>query len=430
MNNLTRIAQKNVALIFLFKIPTLVIDFYVISLTVAYLQIEDFGIWVTFLSIMTWFSLSDFGVPTSMRNQVAKCLSRNEYAEASEYVSTTIILVFLLSLILSLLMYFLKIFVITDYELENIIKYSDLLINMAIIYSYFPFVMIIKSIMKGCQNSFGVTFIEFISSVFSLILIKVLLLSSKSSIYYLGYFTPAILIGIPVIVSFFYFKFFQVNLRPSFSNINFKKINILFNSGWKFFIIQLSSTIIFLTDYLLISSFLGPEQVTPYALTQKYFHVMTLVVSIILMPMWSAYTHAYEKQDKQWILSALRVQMMLLGVLVISLVIMVVFSRSVIIDFWIRQPLDLSGTMIIFSAFFVFIQAWNRIFNWFLSGINKLHITLYTMLFGGIINLPLSYILMSVESLGSAGVILATSISLLPFAFLGALEVRKIVRKM
>ena len=85
----------------------------------------------------------------------------------------------------------------------------------------------------------------------------------------------------------------------------------------------------FLTDYLLTSSFLGPEEVTPYALTQKYFHVMTLVVSIILMPMWSAYTQAYEKQDKQWILGALRVQMMLLAGLVISLVIMVVCSQTV-----------------------------------------------------------------------------------------------------
>ena len=72
----------------------------------------------------------------------------------------------------------------------------------------------------------------------------------------------------------------------------------------------------------------------------------------------------------------------------------------------IRIPFELSVGM----AFFVIVRTLNSPFSSFLNGIGKIKIQMYTSIFTGIINIPLSVLLAKYLHFGVAGVIYATTI--------------------
>lgn len=71
--------------------------------------------------------------------------------------------------------------------------------------------------------------------------------------------------------------------------------------GLKFFILQISGGILFLSSNILISKLFSPEAVTPYQIAYRYFSILLLVFTIIGTPFWSATTDAYKRNDIKWL---------------------------------------------------------------------------------------------------------------------------------
>jgi O-antigen/teichoic acid export membrane protein len=67
-------------------------------------------------------------------------------------------------------------------------------------------------------------------------------------------------------------------------------------------------------------------------------------------------------------------------------------------------------------AVFVLIRVFGDIYMTFLNGIGKIKLQMWLYVFGALINIPLSIYFINYLNLGSAGVILATCISLLGLA--------------
>lgn len=67
--------------------------------------------------------------------------------------------------------------------------------------------------------------------------------------------------------------FVHRDIRPWFkkSPVDAPSVRFIFASGTRFFIIGIAAIIVWSTDNLVISHFLGPEDVTRYAVTFKLF---------------------------------------------------------------------------------------------------------------------------------------------------------------
>lgn len=66
--------------------------------------------------------------------------------------------------------------------------------------------------------------------------------------------------------------------------------------------IQISSClVIFGAANMFITQFCGPAEVTTYNIAYKFFNLLVIAYTIILSPMWNAYTDAYVKSDMKWI---------------------------------------------------------------------------------------------------------------------------------
>jgi len=84
--------------------------------------------------------------------------------------------------------------------------------------------------------------------------------------------------------------------------------------------------------------------------------------------------------------------------------------------------------MIIFFAIYSFISIWNNIYAFFLNGIGKTRIQIFTSIIASLIHIPLAYILVKHFHYGSEGIVFSMTISLLFFAIAGPVQTYKILK--
>ncbi len=418
--------KKNIVLALLFKAPTILIDLLVVRLTIDYLEPMEYGVWATLASIIAWLSFSDFGLSSGLRNRVAESLAHNQHHQARVYISTTYAVMLGISLLTVVLFSTVNNFIDWNWVLNAPASLSDELKLLAFwvffFTSFYSTIGIIKAILKATQVSSAVPAIDLSVSILSLIVVWILLETTSNSLLLLGFWRSFLLVLSPFVVSLFFFGLYKTELRPSLSCIDPSCIRDIWSLGMKFFVIQICSLIVFSTDNLIIVQLLGPEQVTNYTVVFKYYNILVVGFAMIAMPFWSAFTDAYAKNEFAWIRRMLMKQVKLLIPLCAIAAAMALAGHFVIEKVWLGRAVGISPLLLVLMAVYVVQQAWNRVFNWFLSGIGILNVTLFTMIAGAIVNIPISIFFVKELEMGSAGVILGTIISLSFFSVVGPMK--------
>ena len=82
-------AKKNIAGLFILRAVNSLVSLMLVPLTLAYLDKERFGIWVTLTSVIGWAGFLDIGLGNGLRNKLAESIAREDEQIARIYVSTT-----------------------------------------------------------------------------------------------------------------------------------------------------------------------------------------------------------------------------------------------------------------------------------------------------------------------------------------------------
>ncbi len=194
--------------------------------------------------------------------------------------------------------------------------------------------------------------------------------------------------------------------------------------GIKFFIIQMAAVIFYQTSNIIIAHLFGPEQVTPYNIAYKYFSVITMSFTILMVPLWSAYTEAWIKKDMSWIKNSINKLIIIWVLIALAVLIMFIFS-AFIYRMWvgkeIKVPISVSATM----AIYVIVNGWCGIFSQFLNGVGKIKLQLYISTLGALINIPLAIFLG--KHLGIYGILLSTVILSAVSAVSSPIQYKKLI---
>ena len=402
-------AKENILASFLIRGCSIAVSLILVPLTIHYVNPTQYGIWLTLSSIISWFSFFDIGFGNGLRNKFTEALAKGQHKLARIYVSTTYAI--LTIIIVVVLILFFCINPILDWT--KILNTSpemarELSILALIVFVFFcmQFVLqLITTLMTADQKPAKASFINFLASLLSIIIIFILTKTTSGNLIYLGWtfaFTPVLVL---IITSVWFYTHEYRRYAPSFKYIKFRFASNLMNLGIKFFFIQIAFVILYQTSNIIIAQLFGPVQVTSYNIAYKYFSIIPMVFSIILTPFWSAFTEAYVKKEYNWIKASIK---KLVGIwILLSLValLMLLFS-SKIYTIWVgsivKIPFFLSATIV----FYIIINAWCMIFSMFLNGVGKLKLQLYSALFGALINIPLAIFLG--KQFGIFGVVLST----------------------
>jgi O-antigen/teichoic acid export membrane protein len=422
-------AKKNIFISFLLKGCSILVSLLLVPLTLDYLNSHEYGIWLTLSSILMWVNYFDIGLVNGLRNKLTEALALGNTELAKKYVSTTFVLITIIVAIIYLL-YFIINFFIDWYGILNIRKDDIDNINnlVSIVFLFFCFSFILKTI--------GVIFISnqmptindlllFFSQLLSLIIIYILTKISNGNLKAVAITyscAPVIIYLAACPITFMKF----VSLRPSFSYVDIKYAKDLIGLGLNFFIIQISSLIIFSSSNILIIRLLGAEYVTSYNIAHKYFSIIGMVFHIIISPFWSAITDAYIKNDCDWIKHIIH-KIKIIYFILSGITIILIILSDIIYRLWIGTEVKISFSISVLSGLYIIILNWSNIFVCFINGTGKLKIELLNSISLSIAYIPLAIILG--KNFGLNGIIGAMCIVCLQGGILFPIQYTKIINK-
>jgi len=426
-------AKKNILLSILLKGPSVAIGLILVPLTIDYVDIENYGIWLTITSIVAWIAFFDIGLSNGLRNKFGEAVAVKDYNKAQQYVSTTyaiLTLIFIpLLLIFSIINPFIDWTVILNVSQE---KAFELKIVTYIVFAYFCFKIILDSIniiLIADQKPANASFRKLIEQVAALIIIYILTITTKGSLINL---TIALCAAPLLIVFIFNISLFHGkyrNVAPSLKQIRFKESRSLLSLGFKFFILHVAILIQFQTSNFIIIRYFGPEEVAGYNIARKYFMVLSMFFSILILPIWSAVTNAKAQNDINWIKNMVNAYQKFVW-LFLGVGLLMLFLSPYVYDIWLgKDKINISFSMSLIMFLFVLSQIVGRLQGTVLNGIGALHLQFIVSLFSPLLFLFLCYLVIFVFHWGVEGIVTASIIASFNGFILAPIQYYKIFYK-
>jgi len=430
-NSRTRRAQKNIVVSLLLKALSIFVSFALVPITMNYLTTEKYGIWLTLCSILTWFSFFDLGLGQGLRNKFAEAKANRQKDLAKIYVSTAYAVVTITSGIFFLIFLvannFLSWSSILNAPPELSSELSQLSIIMVICFALNFIFKLIGVILTADQKPAVNSSFNSISSLLCLITVLILTITTSESLLYLGFVMSFIPVIVLIIATIYLFKKNEYRLyRPSIKHIRCKYSKPLFSLGIKFFIIEVAFIIIFSTDNIMITQLFGPKEVTIYNIAFKYFSIVFMFFGIIVTPFWSAITDAYTKHEFSWIKNTINMLLIIMLGMILCSTLMILASNW-FYDLWIGPDIQIPAQLTIMMAIYAGLKMWLNIFCYFLNGVGKISMQLYSYIVAAIINIPLSIFLAKDLNFKSTGIMMGTCSTLLIVCLVVTIQYTKII---
>ena len=423
-------AKKHIALSFIYKGTDVFLGLLLVPIVLNYLDSERYGIWLVLFSLTMWFNFMNIGLEQGLRNKFTEALANNDKEKAKYYVSTCYAVIGTISLSFFVLFLIGNPFIDWTKLLNTSAGLKEELSILALfVFGSFSVTFILKiitTILIADQKPSIADLKNLVEKIFKFLIIVILIYTTKGSLLKLGISYSLAPIVVLTIFSIYYFSRDYKEFRPSLKYVDLSYLKDLMNLGVKFFIINIAVVILFTTDNVIIAQLFGPEHVTPYEITKKYFGIPLMLFMIVVQPFWSAVTEAYFKEDYQWIKNSVN-KLIKIWIVFAVLTIGMLLISGFVYKIWIGDNVIISYQLSACWSLFVILQMFNLIFTFFINGAGILMIQLLGAVFSIIFNIPLSIFFAKYLNLGISGVILATNISILLYGITRFIQYKKII---
>ena len=420
-------AKKNIIASAIIKGADTLVYLLLVPLTLGYLNAYEYGIWLTLNSILSWINSFDIGLGSGLRNKLAIAEADKDKEKARSYVSTTfVMLLFITTVIFILFSIFnglidwysaLNVDTNAVHNIRGIIGASFLFFCLNFIFKF------IGNVYQAKQLPAVNYFITFMGHFLSLVLIFILKETISGSLFWVAVVysaSPPIVYMCCYPVTFM--KLFPY-LSPSFRYFKKELLRDLMSLSILFFILQIMGIVLFSLSNVLISHLFGPDQVTPYNLTYRYFSVISMVFSLFLAPIWSATTDAYAKGEIAWIKNCVS-KLSKVMILISFLIMFMIFASPIAYKIWIGDAVEIPFVLSMFMGVYMFVLLWSLCFSSVLNGMGILYIQTINILGMSIFFYPLCWGLGNYY--GVEGVVIAMIILTVPGATLNTVQLYKL----
>jgi O-antigen/teichoic acid export membrane protein len=423
--------KKNILATFFIKGLGILISLLYVPITLNYLNPTRYGIWMTLTSIVAWMGIFDIGLGNGLRNKLAEALALGDKEKARKYVSTAYAMLGLIVASVIILFFIANHWINWSIALNTTASYGEELKKLALIVVTlfgFKFVLnIISIIFTADQRPAIGSIFEVVGSAIGLLIIWLLTLTGKTSLVTFGLATMLAPVLIYTVASFLFYNGRYSYLKPTWKAVDLIHAKSLTGLGLQFFVIQIAVLVIFQTSNILIAQYFSPAEVTPYNIAFKYFSIITMVWGIVMTPLWSAFTQALALNDIEWMRRTIA-RLNKLLVITILIIMLMALGSHFIISIWTAGQVTISPIMIWIFAIYTFISIWNNIYSFFLNGISKIRVQIFSSIAAAILHIPIAFLLVKHFKMGSEGVVLSMAISLSFFAIAGPIQSYKYLK--
>lgn len=422
---------KNIGISILMKSSNIICSLLIVPLTIDYINPERYGIWLTISSIIGWIIFFDLGLGNGFRNNFVKAKANSDHELCRQYVSTTYIsigfivtIVWLAAIILNNFINWTSILNISSSyqnELHQVFFIVSLFTCLSMIVNVFS-TLLTADLHPGISSIIGA--IGQWGVLFTILILKH---TTKGNLINLA----CVYSGIPcltmLICSVLMFRFTRYKLyRPSFRLFRKSLLRSIIGLGVNFFIIYLCMIALFQIVNLVISREIGPLGVTQYNIANKYFSIVYMLVNIMMVPIWSAVTDAYSKNDYHWLKMLHKKLNKSILFSSLALVLLLIISPWVY-NLWIGNKVQISFMLSLTMAISFLCQTLSAVNVNQINGFGKLRLQTIIFIIFALISWPLfTY---SARYFGITGIILVPAAVYFVQGISAEIQIKKILNK-
>jgi len=321
------------------KIVAIVTMLITIPLTLRYLGTERYGMWMTITSVVAMLGFADLGMGLGLMNAISEAHGQDDREAAERYVSSGFFM--LLAVALLILAGFAAVYPFIPWERVFNVQSPQAIREagpaMAVFILCFLANMplgVVRQVQLGYQEGFATSLWESAGRVLGLagLLLVIYLKAGLAWLVLAMAGAPALAWLLTSLVEY---GFRRPWLRPRLRNYHRASARKVLHTGLFFFMLQMGVTLIYGSDNLIITQFLGPEAVTQYAIPYQMFSFSLAVFNILIAPFWPAYGEALARGDLLWVRKTLKrsLKIILLSTGLVSL--FLVFYGNLILNIWV-----------------------------------------------------------------------------------------------
>lgn len=424
----TAIVKKNILGLLAIKGVSILTSLLLVPMTLGYVSSEVYGIWLTISSVLHWLTYMDVGFTHGLKNRLNECLARKDYEKGKSLVSTTYAIMFAIFVPMSALLIavspgidWCRLLNVDASNQEVILK------TMQVLFVFIALQMIVNvfvTVVAAYQKTALSSLFAVVGQICSLCIIGMMTLFVEPSLLNLAFAYSMMPILIVLTASVIYFRTSMKEVAPSVRSVNTAYIKDLWGLGIKFFIIQLQMIVLYQATNILISHIAGPESVTQYNIAYKLLNVVVMVYTIILNPLWPAFTDAYTKQDYAWMNRTYR-KMQQIYIVLCAMVALVVALSPLLIRLWVRDMVQVPMGLTLCIAIYTLIHCWVSLQAILINGTGKVKLQSYVILVGLVLHIPLSLFLG--RYIGILGVVASMSVINVIYACVFTTQITRIL---
>ncbi len=431
--NRTEVIKANLYISMICKFIDMIISFIMVPITLTYLDTVRYGLWAALSSVIAWFFIFDIGIGNGLRNKFSECKAKGEILKAKYYVSSAYFYFAGLFILICIVFFIANKF--WDWpamlnapaematELNNIVLVVFFGMSLNFILKLLSFILM-ADLRTATSDIFNV-----IIHVITLIGIILLSKYSTPSLLYYAILYMGTNVLVMLIASIFLFTTSYKAFRPNFTFINHSYGKELVKVGTKFFLLQTSAILLFQTTSFILSNLLGPEHVTDYNISFRYFTLVTVVFSMLANPLWSGYADAYHRNDILWITSTIS-KLRKLWLFIVTLLIIMLIIQPIVYKIWLNNKLSIDYGLSISMVAYLILSMWNTIYNPLLNATSKLKMQIVLSAIIPIIYIGLTIFFVKNIMMGAKGMMISLIITqALPMALLLPIHTKKIINK-
>jgi len=295
---------------FIGKALNILISFLSVPLTVHYLGAERYGVWLTISSLITWMSMTDFGLAgVALVNVLSEAHGKDDRVAAQQYTASawwSLTGVSVLAGILSV-SFFRYIPWRTVFRVSTATSTHELQMACALTLLFFV-IGFPLSVQMSIYNAYQDGYLANVWSISGNALSLVALIVVSQTHGGLPQLVLA-LSGTRCLVSianiFFLFRRYHW-ITPVPSAVRWHCVKRLFKLGSKYLVSQLASLGIYQSQPMIITQLLGPAKVVIFVVAYKIISLPMDLVYMATQPFVPAFGEAKARHDWGWIRSAYR----------------------------------------------------------------------------------------------------------------------------
>jgi O-antigen/teichoic acid export membrane protein len=398
------------------KVISMAAQLISVPLTLHYLGVERYGMWMTISSFMSVLAFADFGIGNGVLNAVSRAYGKDDVEQIRRYVSSGLLILSTIAMAV-LLLFAVAYDFVPWFKLFNVstdLARRDSGPALAAFVLCFAIAIptgLIQNAQLGLQRGFMANLWQCLGSVLGLAALLVAI-HERAGVAVL----VLALVGTPLLANvangIVFFGWLSPEISPRWKMVSKQAIGPITHIGFMFFLMQIETAIFFVSDNIVIAQLLGASAVTIYAVPQRMFNLIAIGLTVAMGPLWPAYGEAVSRGDHAWAISTLKKSLVAaVGLSLIVCPFLVIFGNW-LIHVWVgpsvTAPLLLLIGLAAWQVAWQVAHAVNRAFSMYFNGINVIG---FQLLIGGVT--AVTAVLLKiywVTRIGVAGVPLASAV--------------------